>query len=59
VDTVTPAAMRGVQRPLLNKVLKDLEHDGLIRTGYAAIEVLDRPRLGARAPDPPPALRRL
>jgi len=56
---VTPAAMRGVQRPLLNKVLKDLEHDGLIRTGYAAIEVLDRPRLGARAPDPPPALRRL
>ncbi len=45
----TLAAMLGVQRPSLNKVLKDLERDGLIRISYAAIEVLDRPRLAARA----------
>jgi CRP/FNR family transcriptional regulator, cAMP and macrophage regulator len=41
----TLAAMLGVQRPSLNKVLKDLERDGLIRISYSAIEVLDRPRL--------------
>ena len=41
----TLAAMLGVARPLLNKVFKDLERDGLIRTSYAAIEVLDRARL--------------
>src|SRR6266581_798159 len=38
----TLAAMLGVQRPSLNKILKDLERDGLIRISYAAIEVLDR-----------------
>jgi len=37
----TPAAMLGVQRPSLNKMLKDLERDGLIRIGYSAIDILD------------------
>ncbi|MEP7023056.1 MAG: Crp/Fnr family transcriptional regulator [Actinomycetota bacterium] len=45
----TLAAMLGVQRPSLNKVLKDLERDGLIRISYAAIEILDRARLTTRA----------
>ena len=45
----TLAAMLGVQRPSLNKVLKDLERDGLIRISYAAIEVLDRAGLTTRA----------
>jgi CRP/FNR family transcriptional regulator, cAMP and macrophage regulator len=44
----TLAAMLGVQRPSLNKVLKDLERDGLIRISYSTIEVLDRPRLSTR-----------
>jgi CRP/FNR family transcriptional regulator, cAMP and macrophage regulator len=34
--------MLGAQRPSLNQVLKDLERDGLIGIGYAAIEILDR-----------------
>jgi CRP/FNR family transcriptional regulator, cAMP and macrophage regulator len=37
----TLAAMLGVQRPSLNKVLKELERDGLIRVGYAAIDIVD------------------
>lgn len=45
----TLAATLGVAWPSLNKVLKDLERDGLIRIGYAAIEVLDRARLASRA----------
>jgi CRP-like cAMP-binding protein len=45
----TLAAMLGVQRPSLNKVLKDLERDGLIRISYAAIEVVDRAGLTALA----------
>jgi CRP-like cAMP-binding protein len=45
----TLAAMLGVQRPSLNKVLKDLERDGLIRIGYAAIEVLQPDGLARRA----------
>jgi CRP-like cAMP-binding protein len=45
----TLAAMLGVQRPSLNKVLKDLEHDGLIRISYSVIEVVDRAKLAARA----------
>ena len=45
----TLAAMLGVQRPSLNKVLKDLERDGLIRISYSTIEVLDRRALTARA----------
>lgn len=45
----TLAAMLGVQRPSLNKVLKDLERDGLIRIGYGAIDITDPARLAARA----------
>jgi CRP/FNR family transcriptional regulator, cAMP and macrophage regulator len=45
----TLAAMLGVQRPSLNKVLKDLERDGLIRIGYAAIEILHPAGLAWRA----------
>ncbi|SRR5579875_363126 len=44
----TLAAMLGVARPSLNKVLKDLERDGLIRISYSTIEVPDRARLAAR-----------
>jgi CRP-like cAMP-binding protein len=45
----TLAAMLGVHRPSLNKVLKELERDGLIRIGYAAIEILDLTGLARRA----------
>lgn len=45
----TLAAMLGAARPSLNKVLKDLERDGLIRISYSSIEVLDLGRLAARA----------
>jgi CRP/FNR family transcriptional regulator, cAMP and macrophage regulator len=41
--------MLGVQRPSLNKVLKDLEYDGLIRISYSVIEIVDRARLAARS----------
>jgi CRP/FNR family transcriptional regulator, cAMP and macrophage regulator len=44
----TLAAMLGAQRPSLNQVLKDLERDGLIGIGYAAIEILDRAGLARR-----------
>jgi len=44
----TLAAMLGVARPSLNKVLKALERDGLIKISYSAIEVPDRARLTAR-----------
>jgi hypothetical protein len=37
--------MLGVQRPSLNKVLKDLERDGLIKIGYASIDIVDRASL--------------
>jgi DNA-binding FadR family transcriptional regulator len=45
----TLAAMLGVQRPSLNKVLKHLEQGGLIRIHYGAITILDRPGLTRRA----------
>lgn len=45
----TLAAMLGVQRPSLNKVLKDFEREGLIRISYRIIEVRDPVRLAARA----------
>ena len=45
----TVAAMLGVARPSLNKILKELERDGLIRISYSTIEVLDAVRLVARA----------
>jgi CRP-like cAMP-binding protein len=44
----TLAAMLGVARPSLNKILKDLERDGLIRISYSTIEVLDPVKLAAR-----------
>ena len=37
----TLAAMLGVHRPSLNKILKDLERRGLVRVGYSEIEILD------------------
>jgi CRP/FNR family transcriptional regulator, cAMP and macrophage regulator len=55
---LTLAAMLGVARPSLNKVLKDLERDGLIKISYGTIEVLDRARLTARAPNRPAGWRR-
>jgi len=45
----TLAAMLGAQRPWLNKVLKDLERDGLITISYSAIEIRDATRLASRA----------
>jgi CRP-like cAMP-binding protein len=45
----TLAAMLGVARPSLNKVLKDLERGGLIRISYTTIEIPDPGRLAARA----------
>jgi CRP-like cAMP-binding protein len=45
----TLAAMLGAQRPSLNKVLKDLERDGLITISYRAIEIRDTTRLASRA----------
>jgi len=38
----TLAAMLGVHRPSLNKVLKDLERSRLLSVGYSEIEILDR-----------------
>lgn len=37
----TLAAMLGVQRPSLNKILKEFERAGLIEVRYAAIDVID------------------
>lgn len=37
----TLAAMLGVQRPSLNKILKEFERQGLIEVRYAAIGILD------------------
>lgn len=41
----TVAAMLGVQRPSLNKILKDFERQGLIHVRYGGIDVLDAERL--------------
>lgn len=41
----TLAAMLGVHRPALNKVLKQLERRSLISVGYAQIRITDRPGL--------------
>ncbi|QIS19930.1 Crp/Fnr family transcriptional regulator [Nocardia terpenica] len=43
----TLAAMLGVQRPSLNKILKEFERDGIIEIGYAALEIKDPDRLRA------------
>ncbi|WP_306371270.1 Crp/Fnr family transcriptional regulator [Nocardiopsis sp. CC223A] len=44
----TLAAMLGVRRPSLNKVLKEFEKAGLVRVRYAAIDLIDRPGLTSR-----------
>lgn len=44
----TLAAMLGVQRPSLNKILKELERDGLIAVRYAAIDLVDQEGLRGR-----------
>ncbi|WP_285485940.1 Crp/Fnr family transcriptional regulator [Amycolatopsis taiwanensis] len=41
----TLAAMLGVQRPSLNKILKEFERAGLIEVRYAAIHVLEEAKL--------------
>ena len=45
----TLAAMLGVQRPSLNKILKDFERKGLITIHYAGIELVDTDGLRVRA----------
>jgi CRP/FNR family transcriptional regulator, cAMP and macrophage regulator len=45
----TLAAMLGVQRPSLNKVLKDLEKKGLITLGYGQIQINDAKGLESMA----------
>ncbi|GAA3732046.1 HTH-type transcriptional regulator Cmr [Salinactinospora qingdaonensis] len=45
----TLAAMLGVRRPSLNKVLKELEKDRLITLGYSAIAIVDEKGLTRRA----------
>ena len=45
----TLAAMLGVQRPSLNKILKEFERQGLISVRYAAIHIVDRDGLLAIA----------
>lgn len=45
----TLAAMLGVQRPSLNKILKELERDELIAIHYAGIDILDPDGLARRA----------
>ncbi|SNR48934.1 transcriptional regulator, Crp/Fnr family [Haloechinothrix alba] len=44
----TLAAMLGVRRPSLNKVLKEFEGDGLIRVRYGAIDIVDAEALALR-----------
>jgi CRP-like cAMP-binding protein len=44
----TLAAMLGVQRPSLNKILKDFEREGLIDVRYAEIALVDVERLRAK-----------
>lgn len=45
----TLAAMLGVRRPSLNRVLKDLERKGAITLGYAEIRITDGERLAREA----------
>jgi CRP-like cAMP-binding protein len=45
----TLAAMLGAQRPSLNKILKELEREGLIGVRYAAIDILNPDGLTKRA----------
>ncbi len=41
--------MLGAQRPSLNKILKELEREGLVGVRYAAIDLLDPEGLAKRA----------
>ncbi|MGH3437988.1 MAG: Crp/Fnr family transcriptional regulator [Sciscionella sp.] len=45
----TLAAMLGVQRPSLNKILKQLESEGALAVRYAAVEIVDPAALARRA----------
>ncbi|WP_149361899.1 Crp/Fnr family transcriptional regulator [Lolliginicoccus suaedae] len=45
----TLAAMLGVQRQSLNRVLKKFERDGLVGIRYSAVDIRDSARLGAIA----------
>ncbi|MEO3759676.1 Crp/Fnr family transcriptional regulator [Mycobacterium sp. B14F4] len=45
----TLAAMLGVQRPSINKILKELEREGLVAIHYAGIDILDLDRLRTKA----------
>jgi CRP-like cAMP-binding protein len=45
----TLAAMLGVQRPSLNKILKEFERDRLIAIHYAGIDIVDVDRLRSKA----------
>lgn len=45
----TLAAMLGVQRPSLNKILKEFERQGLIAIRYAGIDLTDTDGLNAKA----------
>jgi CRP-like cAMP-binding protein len=45
----TIAAMLGVQRPSVNKILKEFERDRLVTIGYAVIEITNPDGLRARA----------
>ncbi len=47
----TLAAMLGVQRPSLNKLLRDFERQGLIELGYRSVGILDREGLQRRSGD--------
>jgi CRP-like cAMP-binding protein len=44
----TLAAMLGVQRPSLNKVLKDFERDGVVELSYRTVRIVDRDVLERR-----------
>jgi CRP/FNR family transcriptional regulator, cAMP and macrophage regulator len=45
----TLAAMLGVQRPSLNKLLREFQRQGLIELGYRSVRVLDREGLKRRS----------
>ncbi|UGY94761.1 Crp/Fnr family transcriptional regulator [Streptomyces gobiensis] len=47
----TLAAMLGLRRPTLNRVLKDFERAGLLRVGYRQVELLATDQLQRRAGD--------
>lgn len=52
LSQATIAELLGASRPAVNKVLKDLERDGLLELGYRRITVLDARALAAAGPRP-------